>query len=163
MYTRASWNIFSSESTMLGARCRCVTLATDASLSGWGAVMSDHPAYGLWSGRHLTWHINCLEMLAVFRALKHFLLDLRDHHVLVRADILSRQGWGPGNGCFNLRGEADMESLGQAQVDPFATRHTMHCPLWLYLTHPAPLDSMVQTWPRLHLYAFPRSLCSQEF
>ncbi len=67
-------------------------LATDASLTGWGAVMSDHPARGLWNGRHLTWHIHCLEMLAVFRALKHFLPDLRDLHALVRADILSRQG-----------------------------------------------------------------------
>ncbi len=48
--------------------------------------MSVHPARGLWSGRHLTWHINCLEMLAVFRALKHFLTDLRDRHVLVHTD-----------------------------------------------------------------------------
>ncbi len=63
-----------------------VTLATDASLTGWGAVMSGHPARGLWSGHHLTWHINCLEMLAVFRALKHFLPDLRNHNVLVRTD-----------------------------------------------------------------------------
>ncbi len=63
-----------------------VTLATDASLTGWGAVMSGHPARCLWSDRHFTWHINCLEMLAVFRALKHFLPDLRDHHVLVRTD-----------------------------------------------------------------------------
>ncbi len=50
------------------------------------------------------------------------------------------RGWGPGNGCFNgcftLRGEADMESLGQ-EVDPFATRQISHCPLWLSLTHPA--------------------------
>ncbi|KAL0155412.1 hypothetical protein M9458_049675, partial [Cirrhinus mrigala] len=45
-----------------------------------------HPARSLWSGRHLAWHINCLEMLAVFRALKHFLLDLIGHHVLVRTD-----------------------------------------------------------------------------
>ncbi|KAL0158003.1 hypothetical protein M9458_046079, partial [Cirrhinus mrigala] len=37
-------------------------------------------------GRHLTWHINCLEMLAVFRALKHFLPDLIGYHVLVRTD-----------------------------------------------------------------------------
>ncbi len=44
--------------------CRRVTLAIDAFLTGWGAVMSGHPARGLWSGRHLTWHINCLEMLA---------------------------------------------------------------------------------------------------
>ncbi len=63
-----------------------VTLATDASLTGWGAVMSGHPARGLWSGHHLTWHINCLEMLAVFRALKHFLLHLINHNVLVRTD-----------------------------------------------------------------------------
>ncbi len=63
-----------------------VTLATDTSLTGWGAVMTGHPAHGLWSGRHITWHINCLEMLAVFRALKHFLQDLRNHHVLIRTD-----------------------------------------------------------------------------
>ncbi|KAI2666213.1 Transposon Ty3-I Gag-Pol polyprotein [Labeo rohita] len=62
------------------------TLATDASLTGLGAVMSGHPGRGLWSSRHLTWHINCLEMLAVFRALKHFLPDLIGHHVLVRTD-----------------------------------------------------------------------------
>ncbi len=48
--------------------------------------MSGHPAHGLWRGHHLTWHINQLEMLAVFQALKHFLPDLRDHHVLVRTD-----------------------------------------------------------------------------
>ncbi len=58
-----------------------VTLAMDASLTGWGAVMSGHPARGLWSGRHLTWHINWLEILAVFQALKHFLPDLRDRNV----------------------------------------------------------------------------------
>ncbi len=57
-----------------------------------------------------------------------------------------------------------MESLGQ-EVDLFATRQTSHCPLWLSLTHPAllALDAMVQTWQRLYLSAFPRSLCSQEF
>ncbi|KAL0149293.1 hypothetical protein M9458_055331 [Cirrhinus mrigala] len=44
------------------------------------------PVAALWSGRHLTWHINCLEMLAVFRALKHFLPDLIGRHVLVRTD-----------------------------------------------------------------------------
>ncbi|KAL0197557.1 hypothetical protein M9458_006097, partial [Cirrhinus mrigala] len=37
-------------------------------------------------GRHLTWNINHLVMLAVFQALKHFLPDLRDRHVLVRTD-----------------------------------------------------------------------------
>ncbi len=46
-----------------------------------------HPAHGLWSGCHLTWHINWLEMLAMFRALKHF---LPDRHVLVRAPTTQR-------------------------------------------------------------------------
>ncbi len=40
---------------------------------------------------------------------------------------------------------------------PDPTRETSHCPLWFSPTHPAPLglDGMVQTWPRLRLYAFP--------
>ncbi len=55
--------------------------------------------------------------------------------------------------------------FGQAQVDLFVSRETSHCPLWFSLTHSAPLglDAMVQTWPRLRLYAFfPQSLCSWE-
>ncbi|XP_059409232.1 uncharacterized protein LOC132143098 [Carassius carassius] len=171
--------------------------------------MSGHPARDLWSGRHLTWHINCLEMLAVLRALRYFLPDLRGHHVLVRtdntavvsyinhqgglhsrrlcklayqilvwaqdkflslravhipghmnmgADILSRQGPRPGE--WRLHTEVVKQIwrvFGQAQVDLFATRVTSHCPLWFSLTHPAPLglNAMVQTWPRLRLYAFP--------
>ncbi|KAI2646068.1 Transposon Ty3-G Gag-Pol polyprotein [Labeo rohita] len=81
---RKPW--FLSQGPVLGAPCRRVTLATDASLTGWGAVMDGHPARGLWSGHQLTLDINCLEMLAMFLALKHFLPDLRDHHVLVRTD-----------------------------------------------------------------------------
>ncbi len=47
--------------------------------------------------------------------------------------------------------------FSQAQVDLFASRETSHYPLWFSLTHPAPLGlgAMVQTWPRLRLYAFP--------
>ncbi len=78
---RKPWYL--SQGPVLGAHCCHVMLATDATLTGWGVVMSGQPARGLWSDRHLTWHINCL---AVFRALKHFLLDLRNHHVLVRTD-----------------------------------------------------------------------------
>ncbi|KAL0197534.1 hypothetical protein M9458_006074, partial [Cirrhinus mrigala] len=65
---------------VLGTPCCCVTLTTDASLTGWGVVMNGCSAHVLWSSRHLMWHINCLEMLVVFQALKHFLPDLRCHH-----------------------------------------------------------------------------------
>ncbi len=166
-------------------------------------------AQGLWEGPHLSWHINCLEMLAVFQALKHFLPDLRGHHVLVRtdntsvvsyincqgglrsrplyrlahqillwaqgkllslravyihgylnqgADILSRQGLRPGELMLHTEVmEQIWKKFGRTQVDLFASRETSQCPLWFSLTHPAPLglDAMVQTWPRLRLYAFP--------
>ncbi|KAI2652644.1 ORF V: Enzymatic polyprotein [Labeo rohita] len=75
-----------NQGPVLGVPCRHVTLTKDASLTSWGAVMSGRPAQGLWSYHHLSWHINCLEILAMFRALKHFLPDLRDRHVLVRTD-----------------------------------------------------------------------------
>ncbi|KAL0165643.1 hypothetical protein M9458_037487, partial [Cirrhinus mrigala] len=200
---RKPW--FLSQGPVLGAPCRRVTLATDASLTGWGAVISGHPA----RGRQLTWHINCLEMLAVFRALKHFLPDLRDRHVLVRtdntsvvsyinhqgglrsrplyklahqilvwsqdkllslravyvpghlnlgADILSRQGPRPGEWMLHPEVVKQIwRVFGPAQVDLFATRENTQCPLWCSQVHSAPLglDAMVQTWPRLRLYAFP--------
>ena len=50
-----------------------------------------------------------------------------------------------------------MGVYGQAEVDLFASQLTMHCPLWFSLIQPAPLGlgAIVQTWPRLRLYAFP--------
>ncbi|KAI2645737.1 enzymatic polyprotein [Labeo rohita] len=131
---------------VFGAPCRRVTLAMDASLTGWGAVMSGHPARGLWSSRHLTWHINCLEMLAVFRALKHFLPDVIGHHVLVHTDntavdkLLSRR-------AVHVPGHLN---LG-ADILP---RQGLRPGGWML--HPQwGLDAMVQMWPRLRLYAFP--------
>ncbi len=52
-----------------------------SALTSWGAIMSGHPAHGLWRAQHLTWPTGDT---GVFQALKHFLPDLRDHHVLVR-------------------------------------------------------------------------------
>ncbi len=55
---------------------------TDAFLTGWGAVLDGRPAQGIWRGHLLEWHINCLEMMALFWALKYFLQQLRGYHVL---------------------------------------------------------------------------------
>jgi len=46
-------------------------LMTDASLTGWGVVIDGCPAQVLWRGRQLDWHINCLELMAIFLALKN--------------------------------------------------------------------------------------------
>ncbi len=80
---------FLSQGPMLGASCRRKMLTTDASLTGWGAILEGRSRQGLWKNHHLSWHINRLEMLAVFLALKNFLADLRGHHVLVRSDNTS--------------------------------------------------------------------------
>ncbi|MGL4249587.1 MAG: reverse transcriptase domain-containing protein, partial [Aeromonas sp.] len=64
-------------------------ITTDASLTGWGAVFEGRPAYGVWTGEALTWHINCLELRAVLLGLRHFLPYLRGHHVIVRTDNMA--------------------------------------------------------------------------
>ncbi|XP_056260073.1 uncharacterized protein LOC130186807 [Seriola aureovittata] len=61
------------EGVPLGPVCSRVTITTDASEAGWGA---------LWRGTH----INLLELEAVYRALVRFLLVIRGKHVLVRTD-----------------------------------------------------------------------------
>ncbi len=78
---RQPW--FLPQGPVLGAPCRRVTLATDTSLTGRGAVMSGHPARGLWSGHHLDWP--CFRPWNIF-----FLPDLRDHHVW---GALTTQRW----------------------------------------------------------------------
>ncbi len=70
----------------LGQVSRHVVVSTDASAMGWGAMCNGHAAAGLWTGSRLQWHINCLELLAVWLALRHFKGLLHDKHVLVRTD-----------------------------------------------------------------------------
>ncbi|XP_059894386.1 uncharacterized protein LOC132447566, partial [Gadus macrocephalus] len=62
---------------------------TDASLSGWGAVWQCRTVRGQWDAQQRLEHINVLELLAVFLALRHFLPVLRGRHVLVRTDNTS--------------------------------------------------------------------------
>ncbi len=49
---------------------RHVVVSTDASAVGWGAMCNGHAAAGLWTGPRLQWHVNCLELLAVWLALR---------------------------------------------------------------------------------------------
>ncbi len=80
---------FLSQGPVLGASCRRRMLMTDASLTAGGAILEGRSSHGLWKDQHFSWHINRLEMLAVFFALKKFLADLRGHHVLVHSDNTS--------------------------------------------------------------------------
>ncbi len=65
---------------------RHVVVSTDASAKGWGAMCNLHAAAGLWTGPQLQWHINCLELLAVWLAPRRFRTLLHEKHILVRSD-----------------------------------------------------------------------------
>ncbi len=66
-----------------------VVVTTDASTLGWGAVCEGMPASGQWSEPQIRWHINRLELEAVFLALKEFQAQLERQHVLIRTDNTS--------------------------------------------------------------------------
>ncbi len=77
----------------------------------------------------------------------------------IGANILLRQGLRPGEWRLHPKVVVLIwREFGQAQVDLLSSRETSHCSLWFSLMRPAPLglDAMVQMWPRLCLYAFPR-------
>ncbi|KAL1270896.1 hypothetical protein QQF64_029912 [Cirrhinus molitorella] len=78
--------VFLRAGVPLGQVSRHIVVNTDASMTGWGAVCNGQTASGSWTGPRLQWHINCLELLAVFLALRRFLPLLRHKHVLVRTD-----------------------------------------------------------------------------
>ncbi|CAL9704266.1 unnamed protein product [Knipowitschia caucasica] len=80
-------------------------VATDASLTGWGAVYRGNGVSGHWRGAYTTQHINVLELRAIYLALRHFLPHIQGQHVLVRTDsvtaasYVNRQG-GLGSVCL---------------------------------------------------------------
>ncbi|XP_036146143.1 uncharacterized protein LOC118646722 [Monomorium pharaonis] len=61
----------------------------DASLTGWGAVCKGSRTHGFWSSNDKKNHINYLELLAVFYALRCFASQLRDCEILIRVDNLT--------------------------------------------------------------------------
>lgn len=59
---------------------------TDASNSGWGAVCKDDKANGRWTDTEKEYHINYLELLAVFLGLKCFVAKEVNCTILLRID-----------------------------------------------------------------------------
>ncbi|KAL6467752.1 hypothetical protein MHYP_G00234290 [Metynnis hypsauchen] len=82
----------------LGGVSTRITLTTDASLSGWGATLMGRAVNGVWPPQLSQAHINYLELLAVFLAVKHFRKFLQGQHVLIKSDnstvvaYINRQG-----------------------------------------------------------------------
>ena len=61
-------------------------LYSDASSSGWGAHLLDQNVSGVWSAQEKLWHINLLEMKALFLGLQAFQEDVAGHHVTAMCD-----------------------------------------------------------------------------
>jgi len=59
---------------------------SDSSLSGWGCFYDGKTAFGFWNEQERKKHINYLELLAAFFALKCFASDLTNCEVLLRLD-----------------------------------------------------------------------------
>ncbi len=81
--------VFLRSGVRMGAIHRRHMITTDASMTGWGAVFEGRPASGEWKEEFLSWHINCLELRAVFLALKYFLPVLGGYHIIVRTDNMA--------------------------------------------------------------------------
>ena len=54
-----------------------VTIQSDASLAGWGAVCNGVKTGGSWTSQEQEMHINCLELLATELAMNSFLKSHR--------------------------------------------------------------------------------------
>ena len=67
-------------------RTETVTIRSDASLQGWGAVCDGSRTGGPWSHAEQEMHINCLELLAATLAVKAFLKDQRGVSVKLQLD-----------------------------------------------------------------------------
>ena len=63
-----------------------ITTQSDASLEGWGAVRGEISTGGRWTHEETQRHINYLELLAAFYALKSLCHDSKDVHILMQID-----------------------------------------------------------------------------
>ena len=61
-------------------------ITSDASKKGYGAVCNGETASGIWSEEEKSFHINYLELLAAYFALKMFAFDQFGKHILLRLD-----------------------------------------------------------------------------
>lgn len=63
-----------------------IIITTDASTLGWGAVLDNQSIGGQWTQSEACHHINYLELLATFLALKRFCKDVSKVHIRIRTD-----------------------------------------------------------------------------
>jgi ribonuclease HI len=99
----------------------------DASLYGWGSVCSDISIGSRWTEDEAKNHINYLELLAVFLALKSFCKFLTHKHVQIKSDnscavsFINNMG-----GCQSLKCDSIANAIWQWSIKKN---------IWLSATH----------------------------
>ena len=66
-----------------------LTITTDASMSGWGAVFESNTTGGEWTEMEKESHINVLELMAVLFGLKSFLDKSHEEHIRIKCDNMT--------------------------------------------------------------------------
>ena len=69
-----------------------ISITTDASLEGWGAIRNTESVNGRWNENETKFHINYLELLAIYYALKTLCKDLQDKHIQILSDNATAVG-----------------------------------------------------------------------
>ena len=82
-----------------------LVIKTDASLLGWGARCQELRTVGLWSVEEQMMHINVLELLEVFLAIKTFSKGKDSLNILIRADNMTAKAY------INHRGGTHLQTL----------------------------------------------------
>lgn len=70
----------------LGSRSFDLEIYSDASKTGWGAVCEGSTTRGFWGEKEIDYHINYLELLAAFYAVKCFASNESNINILLRID-----------------------------------------------------------------------------
>ena len=81
-HLEASYNVISHDEPT-------VVMSTDSSSTGWGCALNDTSTGGHWTAEEAQNHINYLELLAIYLALKSFSSIINGQHVKVMVDNMT--------------------------------------------------------------------------
>ena len=87
-----------------------IEIFSDASMTGWGAFCNNESTHGFWNETEKGLHINHLELLAAFYALRCYAAELRDKEILLRIDNTTALSY------INKMGGTHVKSLNAFKV-----------------------------------------------
>uniref|UniRef100_A0A1Y1M5T5 Reverse transcriptase domain-containing protein n=1 Tax=Photinus pyralis TaxID=7054 RepID=A0A1Y1M5T5_PHOPY len=85
----------------------CMEVFSDASNTGWGGYCNGERIHGFWTESEKTYHINYLELKAVYLVLKHFAKNASDCNILFRVDNTTAMAY------INKMGSVQHQSLNK--------------------------------------------------